>query len=460
MKNRLRRDFKPWRSFFLKPLMKTRFLSFVLSAVLVCVFPVLSTAQSLYFPPLSGNSWDTLSPASLGWCQPQLDTLIDYLEARDTKAFLVLKDGKLVVEKYYGTFTRDSAWYWASAGKSLTAFLAGMARQEGWLSLDDTTSRIIGSGWTSCTSIQEERITIRDQLSMTTGLDDGVPDKDCTDPSCLQFVADAGTRWAYHNAPYTLLDTVIESSTGQTLNSYLQQKVKLPTGMTGLFVKLGYNNVYFSTARSMARYGLLILNGGNWNGIQVMTDTAYFRQMINSSQTLNPSYGYLWWLNGKSSFMLPGSQLVFPGSFSPNAPSDMVAALGKNGQILNVVPSQNLIWLRMGNEPNAGFVPNFFNDTIWQKLNAAMCSSVSTPEYSMESELKIYPNPVAVGSTARLFSSLDGECHLLNMTGVLARKFSFSKGSNQLDLSGLSPGIYLLKWPAQDRHRPLRIIIE
>jgi len=227
-------------------------------------------------------------------------------------------------------------------------------------------------------------------------------------------------------------------------------------GMFGLW----FNGTFYSKPRNMARFGLLMLNKGIWNSDTLMKDTTYYREMINTSQSLNQSYGYLWWLNGKNSHKLPGSQLVFPGSFSPNAPSDMVAALGKNGQILNVVPSQNLIWLRMGNEPNAGFVPNFFNDTIWQKLNAAMCSSVSTPEYSMESELKIYPNPVAAGSTARLFSSLDGECHLLNMTGVLARKFSFSKGSNQLDLSGLSPGIYLLKWPAQDRHRPLRIIIE
>lgn len=440
--------------------MKKNPFALLFSGIIFCTLPLLSNGQSLYFPPLTGSTWDTVSPTSLGWCQAELDTLLDYLEARDSKAFMVLKDGRIVVEKYYGTFTRDSLWYWASAGKSLTSFLVGMARQEGWLSLDDTSSRIIGSGWTSCTSTQEDRITVRDQLRMTTGLDDGVPDKDCTDPSCLQFMAAAGTRWAYHNAPYTLLDTVIEASTGQTLNNYLQQKVKGPTGMTGLFVKMGYNNVYFSTARSMARYGLLILNGGNWNGNQVMTDTAYFRQMINTSQILNLSYGYLWWLNGKSSFMLPGSQFIFPGSFSPNAPSDMVAALGKNGQILNIVPSQNLILLRMGNEPNAGFVPNFFNDTIWQKLNAAMCSSVSTSEYTTENEFKISPNPVIAGSSAKLFSTAHGECHLLSITGVLTRRFSVIKGSNQLDLSGLSPGVYMLMCPGTQLHRPLRFIIQ
>ena len=50
----------------------------------------------------------------------------------------------------------------------------------------------------------------------------------------------------------------------------------------------------------MARFGLLILNKGNWDGNQIMTDTNYFNQMLNSSQSLNESYGYLWWLNGKT----------------------------------------------------------------------------------------------------------------------------------------------------------------
>ena len=225
------------RSFLIRGIMKKNSFICILSGIILCVNLQISQGQSLYFPPLTGSTWDTVSPVSLGWCQAELDTLLDYLEARDSKAFMVLKDGRIVVEKYYGTFTRDSTWYWASAGKSLTSFLVGIAGQEGWLSLDDTVSGIIGSGWTSCTSSQEEKITVRDQLRMTTGLDDGVPDKDCTDPVCLQYLADAGSRWAYHNAPYTLLDTVLESATGQGLNQYLQQKVKSPTGMLSMKVR-------------------------------------------------------------------------------------------------------------------------------------------------------------------------------------------------------------------------------
>jgi hypothetical protein len=85
----------------------------------------------LYFPPTTGTTWETITPQSLNWCTDKVDSLYNFLGSRDTKAFIVLKNGRIVLEKYYGTFTQDSAWYWASAGKTLTAFLAGIAQQDG-----------------------------------------------------------------------------------------------------------------------------------------------------------------------------------------------------------------------------------------------------------------------------------------------------------------------------------------
>lgn len=217
-------------------------------------------AQSLYFPPITGNTWDTISPTALGYCQPKIDSLYDFLEAENTKAFILLKDGRIVLEKYFGTHTQSSPWQWASAGKTITSFMVGIAQEEGYLSIADTTSTYLGQGWTACTPMQEEKITIRHQLTMTSGLDDGVVDPFCTLDTCLVYNADAGTRWSYHNAPYTLLDEVIENATGTTLNAYTTQKLKNPTGMTGSFIPIDYNNVFFSNARSMARFGLLILS--------------------------------------------------------------------------------------------------------------------------------------------------------------------------------------------------------
>lgn len=400
-------------------------------------------AQSLYFPPVSGPVWDTLSPASLGWCQQEIDTLVNYLDQINSKAFIVLKDGKIVIEEYFGTFTQDSLWYWASAGKSLTGFTVGLAQQDGFLSLDDTTASYLGQGWTECPPAKEEMITIRHQLSMTSGLDDGVPDHHCTLDTCLQYLADAGTRWAYHNAPYTLLDEVIANATGMSLNAYINQKIKIPTGMTGLFVPQGYNNLFVSNARSMARFGLLILNRGNWNGNQIMTDQNYFDQMVNTSQNMNLSYGYLWWLNGKPSFMVPGLQFSFPGSMNPNAPADMFAAMGKNGQFINVVPSMNLVFIRMGNAPDASEVPFLYNDSIWIRLNAAMCN-VTTLNNEATDNFSFYPNPAS--ETLRVNGVDKNEwINVLSVNGTLLQSQRGEAGGININTLDFANGLYFVQ---------------
>ncbi len=323
----------------------------------------------LYFPPTTGNEWQSLTPASLGWNETQLNDLYPFLQSKNTKAFIILKNGKIVVERYFGTFTADSAWYWASAGKTMTAFLVGIAQQEGLLNIQNRTSTYLGRGWTSLPVLKEDLITVRHQLTMTTGLDDAVPDDDCTTSSCLIYKSDAGTRWAYHNAPYTLLDKVVENASGLSYNGYFQQKIRNVIGMNGLWLRNGYNNVYYSNARSMARFGLLMLNKGKWDQTAVLRDTNYFNTQINSSQSINLSYGYLTWLNGKSSFMTPIFQNVFPGMIIPNAPADMYCALGKNDQKIYVVPSQQLVVIRMGESSGTpALALSGFDNELWGRL--------------------------------------------------------------------------------------------
>lgn len=366
----------------------------------VCVIlPIRGASQQLYFPPLTGNTWETVAPASLGWNVQNIDTLRAFLEGQHTRAFVLLKDGRIAIEMYFGTFTKDSAWYWASAGKSLTSVMIGIAQHEGVLSLSDTTSRWLGHGWTSETRLREDRITLRHQLTMTTGLDDGYGDPYCTDASCLVYKADAGARWAYHNGPYTLLDSVLRAATGQSINVFFTTRIGVKSGMTGIFVRQGYNNVFGSTARSMARFGLLVLNHGSWGSTAVLDDPTYIHDMAASSQELNPSYGYLWWLNGKSSYMIPQTQIVFPGPLNPSAPPDMFAALGKNGQFIDIVPSQNIVFVRMGDAPDNVLVPFMLNEDIWHYLNRIIPPSGSTavdgaPGVSAGYALQQnYPNP-------------------------------------------------------------------
>ena len=140
-------------------------------------------------------------------------------------------------------------------------------------------------------------------------------------------------------------------------------------GMDGSYTKIDFNNVFISTPRSMARFGLLLLNKGKWDQTQLIPED-YYTLMTTTSQNSNLSYGYLTWLNGKASSMAPGSQVVFPAEITSNAPDDMFAAMGKNGQLINVVPSKKLVIIRMGDVPDASLVPFTLQNEIWAKLNS------------------------------------------------------------------------------------------
>ena len=400
-------------------------------------------SQSLYFPPLSNTAtWDVTSPSSLGWCLNEIDTLYDYLQQQNTKGFIVLKNGKIVLEKYFGTFTQDSLWYWASAGKTITSFLVGKAQEEKYLSITDTTSKYLGIGWTKCPLGKENKITIRNQLTMTSGLDDGVTDNHCTTDTCLKYLADAGTRWAYHNAPYTLLEKVLTVATATNINSYTQTKLKNLTGMTGAWFTTNYDNVFYSKVRSMARFGLLAQNKFVWNTTPLLSDTAYVNQMINTTQSYNLGYGYLWWLNGKSSFMIPTSQFVIPGSYAPYAPNDMFAGIGKNGQIVSISRSKGLVVVRMGNSANNGEVPFLMVDIIWKKLNAVMCNSTAANNlYSNQPSISIYPNPANTSINVDIPNNTNSQITISNLIGeVIIRE----ENQNEIDISKLANGLYIL----------------
>ena len=401
-----------------------------------------SFAQTLYFPPTTGNSWETTDPASLGWCTDSIAPLLDFLEESNSKAFILLKDGRIVIEHYFGTFTADSNWYWASAGKSLTSFLVGKAQEDGFLNIADPSNMYLGEGWTSCTTEQEAAITIHDQLTMTTGLDDG-GDVDCTDPACLNYLTDPGMRWAYHNAPYTLLDGVIQTATGQALNTYLFNTLSLTTGLYGAYIQLGYNNVLFGKARAMARFGLLMQGEGSWNGVPVLNDAAYFNAMITPSQTLNPAYGYLWWLNGQDNYMLPGLQFAISGPLMPNAPTDAFNAMGKNGQLINISHSTGLVLVRMGELPGGLFVPNLYNDEIWQHLNAVICTTTSVKPTEAVGVLELYPNPAQDRLNITLpTGENEGELRILDALGRVVLSHQIRSMTTAIDLRGISRGSY------------------
>ena len=336
-----------------------------------------TTNEPMYFPPLTGTTWDTKSIASLGWNQAAVQPLLDFLQTKNTKGFIILVNGRIVMENYFNGHSATSNWYWASAGKTLTSSIVGIAEQNGILNITNKVSQYIGTGWTSATLAQENLITCRNLLTMTSGLDDAFNDStdptqdDSVLPSKLIFKADAGTRWAYDNV-YVKLQDVVAQASGKTWNNYFKTNLQDKIGMDGAWIQSNNNSIYWSTTRSMARYGLFIQNIGKWENNQILNQN-YITNATKTSQNINLGYGYLWWINGETSCKLPGSQLTFPGSIITTAPDDMFMALGKNDQKIYVVPSKNMVVIRMGevaDPANPTFAVSGFDSQLWLKISA------------------------------------------------------------------------------------------
>ena len=327
------------------------------------------TEEAMYFPPNTGTTWETKTPESLGWNTANIAALNTYLSDKHSKGFIILHNGKIVMEQYYNGHSATLPWYWASAGKTLTSTVTGIAEQEGFLNINNKVSDYLGTGWTSAPLAKENLITCKNLLSMNSGLDDSLGDD--VSPANLQYVADAGTRWAYHNV-YVKLQDVVAQASGQTWNTYFNTKLRDKLGMTGTWIQDGDLSVYWSTPRSMARFGLLALAKGNWNGTQIV-NSAYINSATTTSQPINQAYGYLWWLNGKTSYHLPQTQLQFSGTLIPSAPADMYCALGKNDQKIYVVPSKKLVIIRMGDVADGvNFALSDFDETLWEKISAVI----------------------------------------------------------------------------------------
>jgi CubicO group peptidase (beta-lactamase class C family) len=323
----------------------------------------------IYFPSVTSNTWETILPKDLNWNLNKIEDLKTFLSEKNTKSFMILYNGKIVMEEYFNNHTATSNWYWASAGKTLTATVSGIAQDENLLHINDKVSDYLGTGWTSATLDKENQITCKNLLSMTAGLDDSLGDD--VSATNLKYVADAGTRWAYHNV-YVKMQDVVANASNTTWSNYFNTKLRDKIGMNGAWTDVGSLSVYWSTTRSMARFGLLISANGKWENTQIVSES-FISEATNTSQNINNSYGYFWWLNGKPNYHLPQSQVQFNGELIPNAPTDLFCALGKNDQKIYVVPSKKLVIIRMGEAAeNVNFALSNFDNDLWEKMNAVI----------------------------------------------------------------------------------------
>ncbi len=207
---------------------------------------------------------------------------------------------------------------------------------------------------------------------MTTGFNEFPPFVEsnlCSDPKCLIYKADAGNRWTYHQGPVAVLKNVIEATTGKVFSEYAKTQLTEPIGMRN---ESWLGDQLISSARDLARFGLFVQADFSWKGEQLFYDESYKNDMFSSSQSMNPSYGYLWWLNGKGSYILPATNEDIQTDLVETAPDDLLTAIGLFDQKLFVLPSRDLVVVRLGGQPETVITfDNEYDEQLWTRILAA-----------------------------------------------------------------------------------------
>jgi CubicO group peptidase (beta-lactamase class C family) len=313
------------------------------------------------------GAWTFAKPEDHGLNSTALDKAADELGARgERQGLVVVRNGAIVFERYFANEYHRAEATWRnvsfSSGKSWGSTMVGRAFTEGKLKLDDLASKYHPP---EVSGLKPE-VTIRHMLTMSTGgtlnvkpstrrprkLGDTRPPEPGDEYKWTQVgergspegygqTIPAGTSFYYDGAAADHLANVIHAATGMPSYDYMMAHVVAPLGCENFdYQPEGIDksrNVRFGgsilmSCRDLARLGQLYLNGGRWAGEQLI-DAGYIAEAISPSP-LNPSYGFLWWLNG-------------PGRV-PNAPREMYYAAGARGQFCFVIPNQDVIIATMG----------------------------------------------------------------------------------------------------------------
>ena len=287
-----------------------------------------------------------------------LDTAIDgaFVEddpegrRRNTRAVVVIRDGELIAERYgegFGPDTRLLGW---SMTKSVANAIVGRLVDAGELTLGDDDLR---PEWREDA---RAAITIEQLLQMTSGLAfDETYDPD-TDATRMLFTpgsaaADAadqplrdepGTTWHYSSGTTNLLCDLAHEASGLG-PEMARELVFAPLGMTSAVMEpdatgsLVCSSYQYATARDWARFGQWFLQDGVWEGERLLPD-GWVEASTTPVEPATTPYGMQWWLNTGAD----GQQRM------DSVPDDAFWASGHEGQQVVVVPSEELVLVRLG----------------------------------------------------------------------------------------------------------------
>ncbi len=281
-------------------------------------------------------------------------------KAIDTRAIVVVYDGRIVAERYAPGFGKTARFLGWSASKSVTATLVGTLVADGKLALDAPPPV---PEWTAPGDARG-KITLRQLLNMSSGLEFDEPYDPGSDSTAMLFeshdmaayaaakplVHKPGTVWSYSSGTANILSRLVFQAAGGTLagyEAYARAHLFDPAGMTsavfepdetGDFVGSSY---LYATARDWARFGLIYLDGGTINGRRIIPQSwvDFVRRPAPADATRG--YGGQFWLNAQTG--PDGTSRKFP-----HLPADYFAAEGHNDEFVAIFPARKVVIVRLG----------------------------------------------------------------------------------------------------------------
>ncbi|MCE9599243.1 MAG: beta-lactamase family protein [Spirochaetia bacterium] len=355
-------------------------------------FPVKARA---YWPTAD---WRVAAPDQAGMDAEKLKKLDDYLFTRTgddinrkgvrTDGVVIVRDGKIVFEKYARGYTQDSPHLIWSSAKSFTSALVGIAIKEGRFSLTDPISKF----YADAKEGMKSEITVEHILQMSSGLAwsegyEASPLKSSviamlytsgrTDmgwfTSSFPLKHRPGTRWYYSSGDTNMLCGILHKTMSEDeYQNYPWEKLFNPIGMKRVtFERDGAGNYVgssylYAPPRELAKFGFLYLNDGMWEGKRVLPEgwVKYSRTLAPALHANPPTgeawegnYGAQWWMNQAET----DKNRPIPW---PDGPPDAYAAMGHWGQRIYVIPSLDIVAVRVGDDrekpPVGGFSDNEF----------------------------------------------------------------------------------------------------
>ena len=266
-----------------------------------------------------------------------------------TRSLLVIYKDKIIAEKYDTGFDKESKLLGWSMTKSITATLFGILEKQGKFDINKPAPI---PEWKNDV---RKKITTNDLLHMNSGLAwEESYDKICDATQMLFQSANMGrvqlekeaayepnTNWNYSSGTTNLLSYILRKQF-KTHQEYLDfwyaalidkigmKSMLIETDMAGNFVGSSYG---WATTRDWGKFGLLYLHKGNWNGDQLFNES-WAKYVATPTEGSNGGYGGHFWLNA--------------GGRYPDAPKDMYAANGFQGQKVFIIPSRDLVIVRLG----------------------------------------------------------------------------------------------------------------